>query len=428
MPVRIAEGAGADAVWTRDATVQSPPGRAGGGRDIPEPPRVRQHRPTGRTRAYLLSAVLVGAGTGAGAFLYRCGPLVSGFAAPQQTAPANPPAVSPPAPPGMTSQEIAQKFARSTVAIEVQWRLYDKFTGKPVFQRMLTKRGQKIPCFVELANHQIVPWLSTDDEEHTNIPVGGEIGGSGVIISQQGAILTNKHIAAAWMTPYDLRKEGTHLGALFHIQSDVTREPSSVLFDLDVQSADAARLVPWVPSDGGVLFRSRYPVQVGVSQKNLEGRNEIVGVRLKLSRVGTAARLVRASAEADMAELEIDTDRPLVAAELAQDDAKIGDKVTVLGYPAVPSQIFDAADAAPAGELDGQAVKVPPPTVTSGAVTGMQDDVYQLTVAGDPGSSGGPVFDSHGGVVALVTSGNASGDTALRADPIKFARALLQLQ
>jgi serine protease Do len=396
-PAYLADGVGVDPIPTLDATAATASARVRGARGIPDPPRVRRHKPAGRTRAYLLSAVLVGAGTGAGALLYRRGPLVPG-PAPQQTAPVNPPAVSPPAAAGMSPEEIARKLARSNVAIAVQWRLYDKFTGKPIFQRILTRRGQKIPCFVELANHQIVPWLSTDDEEHTNIPVGGETAGRGVVISQQGAILTNKHIAAAWMTPYDLRKEGAHLGALFPIQAEATRDPSSTLFELDAESADATRLAPWVPGDGGVLFRSRYPIQVGESQNNLEGRNEIAGVGLTPGQVGTAARLVRVSADADMAELKIDTDRPLVAAELAQDDMKIGDKVTILGYPAA----------------------------ASGAVAAAQGDVYQLTMAGDSGSSSGPVFDANGRVAALVTTGGAGA--TLYAYPIKFARVLLQLQ
>jgi serine protease Do len=414
-----------------DVAAEPAPGPATAGRALPEPTPARRRAQTGRTRAYVLFAVLVGVGAGAGALMYWRGPLVPEPVAPPPMMPVSVAAAtttSPAAPSRMTSQEIAQEFARSTVYIEVQWRLYDKFTGKPVFQRMLTKRGQKIPCFVELANHQIVPWLSTDDEEHTNIPVGGEIRGSGVIISQQGAILTNKHIAAAWLTPYDLRKDGIHLGALFHIQGDAGREAPSSLFDLDAQDAEAARMPAWSPGDGGVLFRSRSPVQVGASQNNLEGRNEIVTVRLPLNRAATAARLVRASADADMAELKIDTDRPLAAAELAPGDAKIGDQVTMLGYPAVPPQTFDVADAAQSGEPDGQAARGPQLIVTSGVVAGMMGDIYHLTVAGNPGGSGGPVFDSKGRVAALFTAGGDGGDTTLYAYPIKFARALLQLQ
>ncbi|MEI9984143.1 MAG: hypothetical protein WDN69_13615 [Aliidongia sp.] len=64
--------------------------------------------------------------------------------------------------------------------------MYDTFSGKPVFQKVVTRRGQRLPSFVELGDGRIVPWLTTEDEERTNIPIGGSSFGSGFVVSDTG--------------------------------------------------------------------------------------------------------------------------------------------------------------------------------------------------------------------------------------------------
>jgi serine protease Do len=52
-------------------------------------------------------------------------------------------------------------------------------------------------------------------------------------------------------------------------------------------------------------------------------------------------------------------------------------------------------------------------------------DVYVLNAAADHGTSGGPVFDSTGKVIGVLTYGTARETTTL-AVPVKYARALLE--
>ena len=396
-------------------------------------PHVSPSKPVSRLRlaACVLLAALVGAG--AGAFLYRQRPIPmphSVQADPAQTGPVQAAFVQPAVPPApiiMTTRQVARKLAGSVVSINVQWRLYDRFTGSPVFQRMLTRRGLKLPCFVALADGRIVPWLSTDDEDHTNNPIGGEVGGNGVIIGEQGAILTSRHVAAAWTTQYDLRA-GVRLGALFQLQGGTGQNPASRLVDLDAPGAHGERLLPWLPSQGAILFRSRYPVAIGLSQNNLEGRNETMDVSLEPDQASTAGRLVRLSEDAALAELKIDTDQPLAAAEPAQSDLKTGDAVTILDYPAALPRSLGVPDAVPSGGGDGHPANVRQLSVIPGIVAARTGNSYRLSVPGTPVSSGSPVFDSRGRLVALAGPGKPVGDTGLDAYPVGFSRPLPQLQ
>ena len=36
---------------------------------------------------------------------------------------------------GMSAQQIVQEYGNATALVHIQWRLYDKQTGKPVFQQ-----------------------------------------------------------------------------------------------------------------------------------------------------------------------------------------------------------------------------------------------------------------------------------------------------
>jgi len=317
--------------------------------------------------------------------------------------------------------------AEATLYLAARWRLFDGFTGKPVFQKVLTRRGQRLPCFVELANHQIVPWLTTEDEEHTNIPIGGSVSGSGFIVSERGSIVTNKHIAAAWTMRYR-GADWAGRAALFKAQTDPAREAPSTLIDLGQPDGEAARLTAWIPGNGGLLFRARTPVQIGPSPSRLEGRNEALKVRFPTGSVDLPARLARVSDKADLAELKIDSDRPLPALDLASDtEATIGEPVTALGYSVAGQAGVPGADGM------GDPAEGPPPTLTAADTTisgldktaGSQTGLFELSAAAGAGADGGPVFAADGKVLAVVASGTTGKTYAY---PAKLVRSLLDRQ
>lgn len=347
---------------------------------------------------------------------------------------------------GVSPSEIIRKFGSATVIIYVQWRVYDKETSKPLFHKAFVDRktGAKLPAYVKVGN-KIVRWLTTEDQERTNFAVGSASQGTGFVVSDQGYILTNKHVAAGWMlnfNKFSLYEEGK--GLLFDVQKQVQnarQTPSQ--FALAPESGLYQDLFKWEPDQGGMIFRSDQPVPIEDSPRLFTGRNELLEVRFPESNNSIKAELVRESAEADVALIKINSPQTLVPVQLAKDDnVTIGGPITVLGYPASSAETFALIKTAEAGDVQNHVEKIPEPTVTPGnisrlsrtleqqgamTVLGSMGEVYQLTASASAGNSGGPVFDANGKVIALFTYGSARENTTW-AVPIHYGRALFEVQ
>ena len=100
---------------------------------------------------------------------------------------------------GLSPGEIVNKYGNSTVWMNVEWRLYDKETGRPVYHKALPISGSKelVPAYFKYGD-AIHPWLTTEDEKHTNFEIRGSIRGTGFVVNSQGFILTNRHLGASW--------------------------------------------------------------------------------------------------------------------------------------------------------------------------------------------------------------------------------------
>src|SRR5262249_23536314 len=119
----------------------------------------------------------------------------------------------------------------------------------------------------------------------------------------------------------------------------------------------------------------------------------------------------------DITLLKVSSPEALKPLQLAEDDVvKVGERVIALGYPDVSMETYMTV------ENDRTARKrredIPYPTITDGIVQklGMQTtqdntrriesdlgDLIQLSIPAGPGSSGGPVFNSDGKVIGVVT-------------------------
>jgi serine protease Do len=355
-------------------------------------------------------------------------------------------------PPGASEKPAATPSA-AIVYLGARWRLYDTFTGKPVFQKTVIRKGQRLPCFVELDDDRIVSWLTTEDEEHTNSPIGGVIQGTGFIISDRGSIITSRRIAAGWTVPYHRETTSEHRGVLFHIQDGTARETPGATIDLTAPE-NANRLIDWIPGNGAFLFRSRYPVQLGAAKNDLEGRNDLLSVQLPFSHAGTPARLIRASADADVAELKVDVDRQLPVIALAPDTAaRVGERIRTQGYVGSPDTSLDQAAAIDAPEiarLEGRMASPPELTSAEGTIISMDattafpdaagfnaarnagngpsDGIYQLSVQAAHPADGAPVLDDDGKALGVVAYDTIGTTAHLYAYSISFVRALLQAQ
>jgi serine protease Do len=116
----------------------------------------------------------------------------------------------------LTPKEIAASSTDSVVFIEVGWKLIDTESGHQVSQIYLsnilkTKTGQTrtlvpqagnvfVPIFA-VVNNQVEPMLTTNSAPHLRA-IGGQHSGTGFVVSSDGFVLTNRHVAAAWNTAY----------------------------------------------------------------------------------------------------------------------------------------------------------------------------------------------------------------------------------
>jgi serine protease Do len=357
---------------------------------------------------------------------------------------------------GATAKEIVNKYGNSSVVVYLGWRLYDTESGKPLYQKVVSDKKSLYPAFIKLPNGKIVRWLTVDDQDRHNIPIAVSANGSGFVVSEQGFILTNKHVAAGWMLPYQqVGANVSDYGIVFPFMMPKGQKPEKVSLSSDRIQA----VTDWVPEAGGLLFRADVPFLLGGSlgdgtpedRRVFRGRNDLLEVRFPGNRVSIEASLVRASTDADAALIKVDAAQSLRPVELApesdDDKVEVGDRVIVLGYPAISSKTKIRTTSVEPGQVGGGRIEeVPEPTVTEGIVSlkgagvkqagdatvvGNRGDTYQMSInSTGAGNSGGPVFNAKGQVIGLFTYGASRlrDATVTFAVPIKHGRALLKPQ
>jgi S1-C subfamily serine protease len=236
------------------------------------------------------------------------------------------------------------------------------------------------------------------------------------------------------MTRYG-EHEGYNRGIVFDIQN-----PKKVVDVID--PSEDADLYNWLP-DSGPVFRADIAIPVDNNLHSFEGRSDLLDVRFPGNTLSVTAHLIRASTEADVAEIKVDTEQSLAAVDLARDgQVQVGEKVTVLGYPAFSAQTIALIKSVEGGQFHQHQETVPEPTVTAGLVSqkssgqqqvgqittiGAFGEAYQLTVPTSSGNSGGPVFNDAGKVIGIFTYGTQR-ETTTYAVPIKFGLDLLRVQ
>jgi S1-C subfamily serine protease len=367
-------------------------------------------------------------------------------------------------PKSLTPTDISTQNLDSVVEVEFGWKLIDTGSGRQLNQlyfpnvkvvrqtyrtacctRVREVREPIIPggpaylpMFVS-TNDGVEPLLTTETGGGHNKAIGESgMDGSGFVVSSDGFILTNRHVAASWNTAYTftdskgvlLTSEGGHL----------------IVKPIEAPGG-------WVPADARVLTHVNSPDPAkleGIDQypagKSLEGRNDYMDVTFARNRIRVPAKLARVSDHIDVAMIKVDMPRALRKCDLNDnyETIKTGDAITVMGYPVLSPAVDGAVGSQDPFKRSVTVREIPDPTVTTGNIARVirgkasvtepirssYGDVYQLTVtATGGGNSGGPVFDDQGRVVGLFTSSrNDSQGTKLTfAVPIRYGMELMGL-
>jgi serine protease Do len=341
---------------------------------------------------------------------------------------------------GIPPAEI-KRLGDSTVYVRNQWQLYDRATNRPIYQKMANVDGEWLPCYVRMDTGDLVRWLTLDTNKDSNYEqVGGAEIGSGFVIGEQGTILTSKATVASWTSSYDdpSNKDGAR-GAIYSFRNNVGRSPTKGHIDAD-------SVTGWVPESGGWLFESGRPFPISSDTREFFGRNEALTVQFPGTRISINANLLRTSIDAGVAELKIDVGQPLTKLELADDyTVQVGEKIILLGYSVMSNKTRAVQETNEGGQARMQNIYIPEPTVTEGVVSLLPTkksreanaDVrtydtagnnYQLDIYAGPGSYGGPVLNSAGKVIGLISLLSTSAQHVAFAVPISYVHELLQPQ
>jgi len=377
---------------------------------------------------------------------------------------------------GMGAQEIASTYGNATAQVNMAWRLYDQTTGRPIFHQMMEeyvptdngkKELKKLPAYVRLPGGQIIRWLTLEDDHRRNIPIGGEGSGTGFAVSENGFMLTNKHLAAAWELrfgaddpAYTEYKQGFLYEYYIPGPSKKAKKSKLKLVEvINLQNLFKHKdLYDWAPARGGIIFSPDVPTVIGEfnipdsskiesdAHRTFFGRNDSLNVQFANSRGLINAALVNFSNYSDAALIKVDTPQQLKKLDIASDDAvTVGETVIVVGFPdvSVPTlavsqtienrQRREIKDIVPQPYVtEGNVAVISPAVKTKNDVTigGSIGDLIQMSInATGPGNSGGPVFNKWGKVIGLFTYSMGSGDVRTTlAVPIKYGRDLLESQ
>lgn len=330
----------------------------------------------------------------------------------------------------LSPEDIVALNEERVVKIETNWQLFDPETSDEIWHAYIpVKSGDGsvhyTAAYVQNAQGKIEPYIDTKRNVEMGIPIGmAGLSGTGFVISDDGFILTNRHVATFWNSRYPFTNY-SFPGVLLDAEGKLTGH--SVYFQ-DVAG--------WVPSEATMLGGRSL-------NHKLEGRNTSLKVTFSNTSLRRNATVEAVSDKHDAAMIKVAVPQKLPYVELLDnyDEIKPGQTVTVMGFPGVAPEMYVVRRSSDGLKPSAEFNSIPVPTVTPGNVGRLIrwspesmnlystfGDCYQLTInATGQGNSGGPLFDNKGRVIGIFYAGGSdkAGTQITFAVPIKYGLELM---
>lgn len=330
----------------------------------------------------------------------------------------------------LSAEEIVALNEERVVKIETSWQLFDPETSDEIWHVYIPMKSsdgtvQYMAAYVQNAQGKIEPYIDVKRNVEMGIPIGmAGLAGSGFVISDDGFILTNRHVATVWNSRYTFTNY-SFPGVLLNAEGKPTGQ--SVYFQ-DVAG--------WVPSEASMLGGR-------LLNHKPEGRNTNLKVTFPNTSLRRNATVEAVSDKHDAAMIKVAVPQKLPHVELLDnyDEIRPGQTVTVMGFPGVAPEMYVVRRSSDGMKPTPEFNSIPVPTVTPGNVGRLIrwspesnnlystfGDCYQLTInATGMGNSGGPLFDSKGRVIGIFysMSSDQAGTQITFAVPIKYGLELM---
>ena len=339
-----------------------------------------------------------------------------------------------------TPEQIAKENEDKVVQIEFGWQLRDANADVELWHEYIVVSNPDgspgyMAKYFQNSNGEIEPYLVTKTELDKRKGVGTPLGfqgatGSGFVVSPEGFILTNRHVAACWLTSYSFGNYAFP-GAM------VKWVNGKEMIDIN-DLVTPQRIPNFVPANASMVDGRP------VSDNQIKGKNSYLNVIFS----NTSMRIPIAgepqpSENHDVALIKINTVQSLSKVTMLDnyDKVKPGQTATVMGYPGVAPEQYIVRKSNDVFNKNNKVTTVPTVTVTTGnigrVIPASSDknltystfgDAYQLTInATGGGNSGGPMFDDKGNVIGIFFAGkwDQQGTKISFAVPIKYGLELM---